>query len=199
MILEHLTSISYLLYKPLMLKAFAAIAIFLIGLIVGHLSSNALKRLLNELGVDKALKFFNLTFSIEKLLSTFIRYLIYIAAFLQALNIVGIATPLLNIIILVFTLIFLLSVLIFLKDFFPNAIAGLRLKHNKNLSIGDHVIVSDVNGVIEAVGLLETRISSKGSVFMIPNKKFLEGFSVIKKKKHETKTKKQTTKTQIKH
>jgi len=180
--MQFFNALESFLYSSIVLKIIAALSVFFLGLIAGHLASKFLRKLLSEFAVDKALTVLNIHFSVEKSLSIFIAYLFYIAGLLQALNILGIGTPLLNIFLILVLLAVLVSFLLFLKDFFPNIIAGFKLK-KLGLKPGIVIVVEDIKGVLESINLLETKIVSNQEVLFVPNKKFLKGFKIVKRKR----------------
>jgi small-conductance mechanosensitive channel len=125
--------------NPVLSKIVIAVLILLIGLIVGKLAGMLIKRLLNELRLDKNARAKGLKFSLEKTIGNLVSYIIYLVAVIMSLNRLGLTSAILAIIAGVVVLVIIVSFVLSVRDFFPNFLTGLRIKVKKLFSEGDEV------------------------------------------------------------
>jgi len=157
-------------YNNYFAKLIAAIVILLIGIFVGRFFGNLLKRILNELNTDKILKEGGVKVPIEEFFGNALKYLIFFAAIIMALNQLGLATTVLYIILIVILIIIIILIILAFKDFVPNVTAGFFIHQKRNLNTGDFISVNDVEGQIININLVETKIKTKkGDIMYIPN------------------------------
>lgn len=169
--------------SPQLSKIVIAVLILLIGLIIGKLAGLIIKRVLNELRLDKQIKAKAFKFSLEKFISNLVSYIIYIIAIIMSLNRLGLTTAILAIIAGLIVLVILVSFVLSIRDFFPNFFTGLRIKMKKLFSEGDEIQIKEVSGKIISLGFLETRIkTSSGEEIIIPNSIFNKRQVVVRKK-----------------
>jgi len=178
--------------SPQLSNIVIAILILLIGLIIGKLAGLIIKRVLNELRLDKHIKARGFNFPIEKFISNIASYVIYVIAVIMSLNRLGLTTAILTIIAGIIALVILVSFALSVRDFFPNLFTGLRIKLNKLFSEGDEIQIKEVTGKVIALGYLETRIkTSSNEEIIIPNSIFNKRPVVVKKKASKVKGKKE--------
>ena len=68
------------------------------------------------------------------------------------------------------------------KDFIPNFVAGLTLYQKRNIKPGEKILVNNIEGEILNISLLETKVRTRnGDIVYIPNS-ILTKHVVIKKK-----------------
>ncbi len=163
-----------------MVKVVGALLIIFVGFIVGRLAGLAVKRVLHELNIDKNLrKATGYRVSFERFLASVTSFLIYAASIIMALNHIGLTTVVLTVIASAIVIMLVVSFLLAVRDFLPNAFAGLSLKYKGKLVEGAIVSVKGVEGVVEEVTLLSTSIKKNDETLIIPNAVFQrEGFKV---------------------
>ena len=116
------------------------------------------------------------------MVSSLAKYLIYFIAVIFALDQIGLTTTVLNIILGVFLLIIVVFIILAFKDFIPNLISGLFIHQKRGLKDGDKINMDGINGIIEHISIIETRIKTKnGDIIFVPNS-MLTKHKVIKKK-----------------
>ena len=167
MVLEKITS--YI--SSSIINLIGAILIVLIGVIIGKFFDKVIRRVLSEFDTNRILKEeAGVKIPFEEFTGSLIRYVIYFAAVIMALNQIGITTIALNIILgLILFLIIMLIVLAF-KDFIPNLISGLFLHQKRNIKEGDKIRVDNIEGKVIHINLVETKVETKkGDVVYIPN------------------------------
>jgi small conductance mechanosensitive channel len=170
--------------QGLLLNIIIAILIVLAGFIVGKLVSRLVRRALHEAEIDNILSRTGAKITLEKKLSATLEYAIYAAAIIIAVDRLGIATTMLQIVLFGMIMLILLVAFVSLKDFIPNAAAGFFVFKKKLLHKGDIIEVHGIKGKIENIGLVETEIrTGNNEKVYIPNSTFLRSELKIKKRK----------------
>lgn len=171
----NLTNASILTSKSLVnsviTNAVWAFCILLLGLILGKIAENLLRRIFSELELNKFVeKTTNLEVKLDEIIAGSVGKILYFVAIVLALNQLGLTANILNIITITVMIIVIILVLLSMKDFVPNAIAGLRLHRMNTFSEGDELTVDRTTGIVRSHTLLETIIVTKtGDVIHIPN------------------------------
>lgn len=168
---------------PLLSRIVIAVLILFIGLIVGKLAGTLIRRLLNEIRLDKHVRAKGFKFSLEKFIGNMVSYIIYLIAIIMSLNRLGLTSAILAIIAGLIIVVVMVSFILSVRDFFPNFFAGLRIKLKKLFLEGDEIQIKEVAGKINSIGFLETRITtSSDEEIIIPNSIFNKRQVVVKKK-----------------
>ena len=154
----------------------AAFLILLIGLIIGKLVGRFTKKLLNRLKLNQIIeKSTGASYSIEEILSLSIEYFIYFIAVIFALDQLSISTTILNIISGALVVFILISILLAIKDVFPNVVAGIYILNKFKLKPGEKIAINGVKGKIKEISLMEIQIATKDKeIAYIPNANFLK-------------------------
>ncbi len=152
------------------IKLVAAIAILLLGLVFGRFLSKLTQKILSEIELDRVLRESNIKIPLEQILSNLIKYIIYVGALIMALNQAGLTTPIFNIILTIIFILIIASVILSVKDFIPNLIAGIRVSRKYNIKEGNKIKVLNIEGTIIETDLVETKIRTKNNdIIFIPN------------------------------
>ena len=152
------------------IKIFTAILILIVGFGAGIFLSKLIKRVLSEIKLDKVLKELGIKFNLEALISTIIKYIIYIIALFIALNQFGFSTILLYIILITILVIIISIIIISLKNFIPNIISGIIISKKNIIKKGDYIKINGVEGTIKEFDILETKVETKDKdIIFIPN------------------------------
>ena len=102
----------------------------------------------------------------------------------MALNQLGITTLLLNIISISIILLLTFSIILALKDFVPNMIAGIKINKKEIVKKGDKISFDRIYAVVHEVTLTETKLESKsGDIIFIPNALLLKKVIRVPKRK----------------
>jgi small conductance mechanosensitive channel len=174
------------LVQPLYTKIILATIIVFLGLIVGKIVAKLVQKVLAELELDRGLLKSGIGIRVESLLSSFLQYIIYILFGVWALETMGLGSVVLNIIAGGIVVIIIVSLLLGIKDFVPNAMAGVFIHMRGYLKKGDWVKVDTTEGHVLDVDIAETKIETKGGdVLFVPNAVFLRNKFLIKKE-HST-------------
>ena len=160
------------------------IVLFLLGLIVGRMLGRLTQRILNELTLDKTLKKLTGTkFSYERFFGLVVSYFIYFVALIIALDQMKISTTVLQVIAIAILAFLVVALLLGIKDFIPNVIAGIFMQERRYFNKGDIIRLKDTEGKIVYLSVVETRIKTKnGDIIYIPNS-LLAKQEVVKLKK----------------
>ncbi|MBI4154328.1 mechanosensitive ion channel [Candidatus Woesearchaeota archaeon] len=165
MALAFLSSLS-----EVVLNLIAALVIVLFGLVAGTLLGKLVKRVLHSFEIDAILSREGIAFPLEKSVASIVRYLVYFMGVVWALNQLGLATAIVEIILAMVLIIFVAIIILGLKDFIPNITAGFFIHSKRNLNVGDKIRVANIEGEILEVDLIETKIrAGNGDIILIPN------------------------------
>jgi len=170
----------------LMTRLIAAVIIVLIGFIVGRVLGKLMQKLLHELEVDRILKkTASVKFSIEKAVGKFIAYFIYFLAIILALNQLGLTTTILHMVSAAILIIIILSVVLGIKDFIPNLLAGIQIYRKGMVKEGDFIRVRGTEGEVAGLDITEIKLkTAKGDILYIPNSILIkEDFAKLRRKK----------------
>jgi moderate conductance mechanosensitive channel len=185
--LEFLTEfVAYVdsLFSNIVVNLVVAALILLSGFVIGKLLGKLVHRLIHEAEVDKILRKVGIKVSLGVVLGTIISYIIYFVAVMMALKRFGLADKFLwaiSIIILVFLVI---SIILALGDFVPNAFAGVVIHQKEKVCVGDCVKVGSLEGKVVKASLMEVELVTKQKdVIHVPNSVFLKSALVVKRNK----------------
>jgi small conductance mechanosensitive channel len=171
------------LFSKFFIKFIIAIIILLIGFIIGRIVEKILQRILHEIELNKNLKKTGIELSLEEIISSFVKYFIYFIAVIWALTEIGLTTTVLNMISAVVLLLILISLILAIKDFLPNALAGFLIYQKGMFRKGDKISVKNIEGTVEKISLIETKIKTKkGDTIYVPNSLITKKEVLIKKK-----------------
>ena len=162
----------------------AAIVILLIGLIIGRFLSNLTRKILNELELYRILKEqARIKIPLAQLISSTVKYASYFIAVVLALGQLGLKSFVLNAVLIIILIILIIFMILSLKDFVPNLIAGLFLYQKRSINPGEIIEVNHIEGEVLSVTLFETKIKTKNhEIVYIPNSVLTKSL-VIKKKR----------------
>lgn len=159
-----------------------AVIILLIGFIIGRLVGKLAQKFLHEIELNNVLKKANIKIKLEEIISHFITYFIYFITVIWALNEMGLTTTILNMISATALIIIIISVLLAVKDFIPNSIAGFMIYQKRLIKEGDCIKLDQLEGKVKKITMLETQIKTKaGDVIHIPNSTITKKEFTVKK------------------
>ncbi len=151
-------------------RVVGAILILLIGLLVGLIVNKLLNKFLQGIRLDKNIKKLGKNYSLEKRILKITTYLIYFFTIIFSLRQLGIVSITLYFVVGLILLLLGATILIGIKDFIPNFIAGLVLGRKNNWKKGKEIKFDGIEGKIEKLGLLELQIKTKkGEKIYVPN------------------------------
>ncbi|MBT5021561.1 mechanosensitive ion channel [Candidatus Woesearchaeota archaeon] len=152
-------------------KFVVAIVILLIGFILGRFLGKVVYKLLHSFQLNEGLnKLGGMQFQAEELAEGFTTYFIYFITVVMVLQQMGIATTILNMIAGAVILIIILSTFLGIKDFIPNAMAGLVIQSKKVIREGETIKVKGMQGKIIHISLVETKLeTNEGDIIFVPN------------------------------
>ena len=174
------------LFSGLMTNLIAAVIIVLIGLIVGKVLGKLTQKVLHELEVDRILKkTARIKFSFEKMIGRFVSYFIYFVAIIIALNQFGLTTTVLHMISAAVLIIIVISIVLGVKDFIPNFLAGIQVYRKGMVKEGDFIRVRGTEGEVASLDITEIKLKTeKGDILYIPNSILIkEDFTKLRRKK----------------
>ena len=160
-----------ILFSGVYARIISAILILLVGFIIAKLGSKLVHRVISELEITPILKKASgITIQVEKIAGSCTEYFIYFIAVIMALNQLNITTTVLQMVSGAVIIIVIIAVVLSIKDFIPNAFAGLYIYKNNFVSVGEVVRVKGLEGTVVEITLLETKLETKeGDTVYIPN------------------------------
>jgi len=142
----------------------------LLGLILGKLLGKLLQVILNQFELDVTLKGAGLELPLEQMIASLLTYTIYVLSIIFALTILGIAEHVVNIIAIIAGIIIIIYMFLGLKDFVPNAIAGIILSRRKTINKGARLSAHGMTGTVTHFTLIDTKMmTDDGDLIAIPN------------------------------
>jgi small conductance mechanosensitive channel len=180
-------------FAPLVSDIIVAVVLLLIGIVITKIIERVVAKVLHELELNKWLKKAGVHFALEETIAAVVRYFLYFLVVVLALNQVGLTTTVLNIVALAIILLIVAALILGIKDFIPNFVAGIRVHRRGRVNVGDTIRIREIQGTVKEINLLDTRIqSAAGDVIFIPNSMLMKEavFRYSRSKKKYTKSKK---------
>ena len=158
-------------FNDVMVNILVALLIFFIGFIFGRLLGRIIKKVLRHMNTDYFMRnTLGIKLSVEDVLSVSASYFVYMISFVMALNQLGLSTAILQMVIGGVIAIIVISIILSIKDFLPNMVAGLLIREKSFVAEGDVIRIKDIEGKVEELGLVETVIVNRhGDRIFIPN------------------------------
>lgn len=150
-------------------KLIGALIILIIGIIIARLSSNFIKKLFQEIELDKLMKKTGFLLPFGKYFYLSVRYLIYFGTLVLALRELGISNQELEILFIVAFVLVIVFIILAFKDTIPSLLARFLFLGKYNLKKGDKIKIDNIEGEIINIGLLETEIKTSKEKIFIPN------------------------------
>lgn len=167
----------------ILLHIVVAIVIGTVGIFLGRAFGRVARGIIERLDLSKELNRAGIKFHPEIFAENIVKYIIYVAAFIIALNYLGITPIILNIIFVGLITIIILAMFLSLKDFIPNIISGIYIISTSKIKKGEYIKVHGVSGRVHDISLTETTIVSKGNKIIIPNSIIMrEQIEILNKK-----------------
>lgn len=171
-------------------KILVAFIILLIGFIIGKLFGKLAGRILHEIEIDSILsRAAGTGIKLEHGISVCITYLIYFVTIIMVLNQLGVTTTVLQMLLGAVIIIVIISIILAIKDFVPNAFAGMYIYRHKLIKEGERIKVKGIEGTVTHINLIETKLKTKdGDIVYMPNSA-ITGTELTKVKKRPARKK----------
>lgn len=157
-------------YAFTLMNGVAAFLLVILGMVVGKIASNILKRFLKSVEMNALVHGqLKVQVPLEEYLPGVVRYVVSFVGAMYALKQLGVPV---FVLVVLFTVVMVLAIIftvLALKDYIPNMIAGMYIRRSQKLKVGDVVHVKNVKGEIMHMGLLETKVKAKDEIVFIPN------------------------------
>jgi len=171
------------IFSQLFTKLIVAVVILLIGFVIARIVGKLTQKILHEIELNRIIKKAGLELELEDLLSNISTYLIYFFTIIWALNSMGLTTTILNMVSAAFLILIIISIILAIKDFFPNLISGFFIYRKGLIKVGDKIKIDNMKGTVKKITLIETEIkTSSGDVIYIPNSTITKKEVLVKKK-----------------
>lgn len=172
------------LVRPFYSDIIIAVIILLCGLIIGRIIGRLLFKLLSEIELNKLFKLATgFSVRLDNILSKVASYFLYFIFAMWALEKLGLSSIIINLLAGGIILLFIIAVILGIKDFIPNIIAGLFIHFKAILKEGNKVEIDNIKGTVETIGLVETKLkTSSNDVVYVPNSAFIRSKTIKIKK-----------------
>jgi len=108
--------------------------------------------------------------NLEDYLGTFVSYVCYAISILIALNTLNIMTPVFFMVVGGLMVLLLISLIVGIRDFFPNLFAGFKLMRGRSFKENERILFECMKLKVVNIGFLETKLITKdGDILFIPN------------------------------
>ncbi|MBI4738675.1 mechanosensitive ion channel [Candidatus Woesearchaeota archaeon] len=149
-----------------------AIFILLVGFILAKILGRIVYKLLHSFEINNSInKLTRVSVAVEEIAGSFTTYFVCFVTIVMVLQQMGIATTILHMISAGVIIIIILSTFLGIKDFIPNAIAGLFIQREQMIKVGETIKVKGITGSVTDISLVETKLLTKtGDVVYVPNR-----------------------------
>ncbi len=147
-------------YMP---NVIAAAFILVFGVVVADKLSIKVQESLSEVRVSDV-----------KMAPAVVRYSVIFVAFVMALTQLQISTTALHILLAAYVFAVVVFAAVGFRTGLSSVVAGLYVLTRQPYSIGDRVRVDDVEGIVQEIDLLATRIEDDERIYVVPNSRVLE-------------------------
>lgn len=147
-----------------------ALVILFVGIVIGRIVKIVLRSVFAEIEIDYLVrKATKRRYKIKNMVSTAAEYSIYSASLIVSLRVLGIASDVVIVILLLAAGVLSASVVLNIKDFFPNIAA--RSKINKKLLLsGKNVKIGNTSGIVKKVSFTGVFLKTgSGDTIFFPN------------------------------
>ncbi len=150
----------YLTIENFLTKIEIALIVFFVGFIIAKLAARILRKLLAEAELNRILESAGFK-PISNSIAALVQYVIYTATLFIILQQFGLTKIVLIIVVILAFLVFAFSFLLAVRDFVPNAVAGLWLRKKLKPYIGKNIKIGNVKGRLKRVGVVASIIKDK--------------------------------------
>jgi len=155
---------------PFTFQIIFAMLTLIVGFLIAKYTSEFIRDILKSERMMKILKPIGYTEAEIDFLTLLLKYLIYIVAVLAAIAQFAMGSIVIQIVAIIFVIILFLIISYSLKEFVPNAAAGMYIHRNRMIQVGEDVSVDEYRGKVKDVGLLSTTIvTDDNRIAIIPN------------------------------
>lgn len=154
-----------------------------IGLIITKIVTDVVSAFLRRAEIKKLISKIGYEEPIIDFVVLVIRYVFYFITFIIALAQFGFARLVFEAVIILIALFIIILILFSLKDFIPNAAAGIYLNTVKSIKKGDFIKIGNYRGKVVDMDLVSITLKDKkGRLFIIPNSNVVKK-EIIKEKR----------------
>jgi len=154
-------------FSRLILAAIILLVGLILGRVIGLIISNSLKKLQLNSILSEA---FGIKYNIEGIVGTVASALVWVYTILLSLSFLGLSKIVSTIIGIIVLVILILSILLALRDLFPNLVMGIEIQRKELLKEGDLITVDREKAKVMETGLLEVILEKgEGERIIIPN------------------------------
>lgn len=155
----------YMTIENFLTKIEIALIVFFVGFIIAKLASRILKKLLAEAEINRILETAGFK-PISNTIASIVKYIIYTITLFIILQQFGLTKLVLAIIVIAATIIIIISLLLAIRDFIPNFVAGIFLRKKVKKFMGKYVQIGPVKGKLMHFGLTGSIMKNKEQYYI---------------------------------
>ena len=160
-----------------------ALVTFLIGIIIGKLLEKLTLAVLHKIELNRTLRKAGVRLAVEQTIAYALKYATYLIATIIALNKLQLAPFVANIVAGAILIALFAGVLLSLRDFIPNFIAGMAIYRKGIVHPGDKITYRSIEGTITHTGLLEVKVTTaKGDEIYVPTSVLIKNEFLVRHK-----------------
>lgn len=159
--------------------------VIIIGLIFTKIASEGISHFLKKEDIKRIISRMGYEEPIIEMIILVLKYIMYFVTFIIALAQFGFAIMVLNTIIILTAFFVIILIFFSLKDFIPNASAGLYLNVMKSIRKGDILQIGSYKGRVVNIDLVSITLEDKtGRLTIIPNSNVIKREIIRERKKN---------------
>lgn len=167
------------IFTPIVNKVIVALLVLLLSFIFGKIIGKIVHRILQEIEFNKIINFASgLRLNLDDFIGRVLSMIIYFIGIMWALTILGFEKFVANLLIISVFVVIIASLLLTIRDFIPNMMAGFKLYRKNSIQEGAKITYDGITGTVLEHTLTNTRIkTAQKDILYIPNSLLLsKGF-----------------------
>ncbi len=142
----------------------------ILGMVIGKVLGNIARRWLKMVDWGRRFKIRDEEkVEIAYYVSVVLRFICYSGGIVYGLRQLGVSSRFLIGVLIVVVVLVGIFIVLAVKDYIPNMLAGWYIKRTQKLKKGDKITLKNIQGEIVHIGWLETKMQAKDELVFIPN------------------------------
>jgi len=152
-----------------------AIVILFSGFVLGNLLAKLVKKILHEVELNNFIKSVSkVDLKIEEIISMFVKFFVYFVFVVYVLNYLNLSTIIINVLLIVILIVIGFSVIVSVRNFLPDFLAGMAISRRKLIFEGDIIEIDDIIATIKKIDPTSVQLITKDNELMFyPASQFL--------------------------
>ena len=158
------------LISPALTPFVLGVFILVIGVVMGQAIEKLVIKIARVMKINRYAKKVGVHVALERGIAALLKFIIYTLALLLALQTVGLTRQVFNIVAIILFILVVAFILLGLRDFILNAVAGMALSWKKFIAVNNNITFRTIQGKVIERGVLQIRVKTKkGDTISIPN------------------------------